>query len=116
MKIYIDKLGRKDPVKDYETIRWFLNYQKRNYKEISSWKKMIARLYSRNLEALHDAEAFELIDFLESNCSERQIVGETLSDIKRSVTSEVRKQKSIEEARDLLNEVKMKQLLRFNSN
>lgn len=72
MKIYIDYLGYRDSIKEFEEIKWFLNQREKNLSKrriTSFWLDFRKNYFDRLL----DNQSYEMVDFIQQKLTNQQI-------------------------------------------
>lgn len=71
MVLYFDDIGNKNPIVDFEVIKWYLSERAKHTSKSQRtrfWLNMQERYYS----ALINSEAYELLDFIKSQTTAAQ--------------------------------------------
>ncbi|MGL4282742.1 MAG: hypothetical protein ACRCSI_03615 [Eubacterium aggregans] len=113
MNVYFDGLGYRNPITDYQQIVWFLEQIAAN-KSKSIATRFWLDIKDRYSKQLVKAEAFELLNFIQSKSTTQQEIRRALSRIK----TKAKNKKEIEAWMDLADDMKAKRELinqiRFN--
>lgn len=106
MNIYFDGLGYRNPITEYQQIVWFLE-QTCKGKSKSIATRFWLDIKERYTKQLVKAEAFELLNFIQSKSTTQQEIRRALSRIK---TKEKNK-KEMDEIMDYIEQLKLKREL-----
>lgn len=100
--VYVPSRGWFHPIKDFETIKWAYEFLRRYSKGFRT--RCINDFLEQNEEALEKLEAYELLDYMRSQVTQKQRDKRKQSQAVTAVRAELRKSEMIERYKKLEKE------------